>query len=66
LRLFEELLRCGVRQVIVVSPDRYLFVPVVWTRGPAPEVEPTVFARGTRDPAVDAALVPRPGPDLTD
>jgi inner membrane protein len=44
------------RSVIVVSPDRYLFVPVVWTRGPAPGLEPTVFERGPRDPAVDAAL----------
>jgi inner membrane protein len=44
------------RSVIVVSPDRYLFVPIVWTRGPAPGVAPTVFERGARDPAVDAAL----------
>jgi len=44
------------RSVIVVLPDRYLFVPVTWTTGPAPGVEPTVVARGARDPAVEAAL----------
>ena len=44
------------RTVIVVLPDRYLFVPVTWPRGPASGIEPTVFDRGTRDPAVDAAL----------
>jgi len=44
------------RSVIVVSPDRYLFVPVSWTRGPEAGIEPTVFERGARDPAVDAAL----------
>jgi inner membrane protein len=44
------------RSVIVVAPDRYLFVPVDWTRGPAPGIEPTVFARGGHDAAVEAAL----------
>jgi inner membrane protein len=44
------------RSVIVVSRDRYLFVPVTWTSGPAPGVEPTVFERGTPGPAVEAAL----------
>jgi inner membrane protein len=44
------------RSVIVVSPGRYLFVPVNWTTGPEPGVEPTVFERGPEDPAVAAAL----------
>lgn len=44
------------RSVIVVAGDRYLFVPVTWTAGPAPGIEATVFARGAHDPAVDAAL----------
>jgi hypothetical protein len=44
------------RSVIVVVPEGYLFVPVTWTRGPSPDVEPDVFPRGTDDPAVDAAL----------
>jgi inner membrane protein len=44
------------RSVIVVSPERYLFLPVTWTAGPAPGVEPTVLARGGHDPAVEAAL----------
>jgi inner membrane protein len=44
------------RSVIVVSADRYLFVPVTWTTGPAAGIEPTVFERGARDPAVEAAL----------
>ena len=44
------------RMVIVVTADRYLFVPVTWTSGPVPGVEPTVFARGDQDPAVEAAL----------
>jgi inner membrane protein len=43
------------RMVIVVSGDRYLFVPVTWTRGPDPAAEPTVFERGAADPAVRAA-----------
>ncbi|HSP91673.1 MAG TPA: metal-dependent hydrolase [Vicinamibacterales bacterium] len=44
------------RSVIVVAGDRYLFVPVTWTVGPAPGIEATVFARGAHDAAVDAAL----------
>ena len=44
------------RSVIVVSGSRYLFVPVDWTAGPAPGVEPTVFDRGAEGPAVEAAL----------
>jgi len=44
------------RSVIVVSPGRYLFVPVTWTAGPSPGIEPTAFERGARDPAVEAAL----------
>jgi inner membrane protein len=44
------------RTVIVVSGDRYLFVPVTWTRGPDAHLEPTVFERGAKDPAVDAAM----------
>lgn len=44
------------RSVIVVSADRYLFVPVTWTTGPAAGIEPTVFERGAQDPAVEAAL----------
>ncbi|MGE5198160.1 MAG: metal-dependent hydrolase, partial [Rhodospirillaceae bacterium] len=45
------------RSVIVVTADRYLFVPVDdWTSGPAPGIEPVVFARGVQDPAVDAAM----------
>jgi inner membrane protein len=44
------------RSVIVVSADRYLFVPVTWTTGPAAGIEPTMFERGARDPAVEAAL----------
>jgi inner membrane protein len=44
------------RSVIVVSGSRYLFVPVDWTAGPAPGVEPTVFDRGAEAPAVEAAL----------
>jgi inner membrane protein len=45
------------RSVIVVTADRYLFVPVDdWMSGPAPGVEPVVFARGAQDPAVDAAM----------
>jgi len=44
------------RSVIVVSAGRYLFVPVDWSVGPAPGIEPTVFERGAADPAVDAAL----------
>ena len=44
------------RTVIVVSGDRYLFVPVTWTRGPDAQIEPTVFERGAKDPAVDAAM----------
>ena len=44
------------RSVIVVSGDRYLFVPVTWTMGPTPGVEPTIFERGPRDAAVEAAL----------
>ena len=48
-----ELLR---RSVIAVSPGRYLFLPVNWTTGPEPGVEPTVVERGQADPAVEAAL----------
>jgi inner membrane protein len=44
------------RSVIVVSPDRYLFVPVTWTEGPEPGVEPAVFERGAHGSAVEAAL----------
>ena len=44
------------RSVIVVSADRYLFVPVTWTKGPAPGIEPTIVERGAQDPAVEAAL----------
>jgi inner membrane protein len=44
------------RSVIVVSEGRYLFVPVTWTAGPAPGVEPTIFERGPLAPAVRAAL----------
>jgi inner membrane protein len=44
------------RSVIVVSADRYLFVPVNWTTGPAAGSEPTIFERGARDPAIEAAL----------
>jgi inner membrane protein len=44
------------RMVIVVSGERYLFVPVTWTRGPGPAAEPTVVDRGAADPAVNAAL----------
>jgi hypothetical protein len=44
------------RSVIVVAGDRYLFLPVTWTTGPAPGIEPAVFERGAQDPAVDAAL----------
>jgi inner membrane protein len=44
------------RSVIVVSPGRYLFLPVNWTGRLEPEVEPTVFDRGPEDPAVEAAL----------
>lgn len=44
------------RMVIVVTADRYLFVPVDWVRGPAPGVQPTIVSRGARDPVVDAAL----------
>jgi hypothetical protein len=42
--------------VIVVTPGQYLFVAVNWLSGPAPDVEPTVFLRGTHDPIVEAAL----------
>ena len=44
------------RSVIVVSEDRYRFVPVNWTKGPAQGVDVTEFARGEQNPAVDAAL----------
>jgi inner membrane protein len=44
------------RTVIVVEPDRYVFVPVTWTRGTEPNVQPTEVLRGSRDAAVDAAL----------
>jgi inner membrane protein len=44
------------RSVIVVLPDRYLFVPVSWISGPEPGIEPAVFERGEEDPAVEAAL----------
>jgi hypothetical protein len=44
------------RSVIVVATGRYLFVPVTWTKGPEPGIEPTVFERGAQDPAVGAAL----------
>jgi inner membrane protein len=44
------------RTVIVVTPGQYLFVAVNWLSGPAPDVEPTVFLRGTHDPIVEAAL----------
>jgi inner membrane protein len=44
------------RSVIVVSADRYLFLPVNWTTGPEPGAEPTVFERGPEDPAAAAAL----------
>jgi inner membrane protein len=44
------------RSVIVVSDGGYLFVPVTWTKGPDPEVEPAIFERGAQDPAVEAAL----------
>jgi hypothetical protein len=42
--------------VIVVSGGRYLFVPVMWTRGPDPSAEPAIVERGAADQAVDAAL----------
>ena len=44
------------RSVIVVTGGRYLFLPVIWTTGPAPGIEPAVVERGAQDPAVDAAL----------
>lgn len=44
------------RQVIVVTPEAYLFVPVDWTRGPAAGVEPHRASRGAWSPAVAAAL----------
>ena len=44
------------RSVIVVAGGRYLFVPVTWTVGPAPGVEPTVFERGAMGTVVHAAL----------
>ncbi len=44
------------RSVIVVSAGRYLFVPVTWTAGPAPGIEPAVFERGAMDATVSAAL----------
>ncbi len=44
------------RNVIVVSPDRYRFVPVNWLRGPGADVDTAGVARGVRDPDVDAAI----------
>ncbi len=44
------------RVVIAETPTRYLLVPLDWTGGPAPDVEPTVVERGTSHPAIDAAL----------
>jgi inner membrane protein len=44
------------RQVIAVTRGEYLFVPVTWTTGPAPGIEPMKASRGSYDPVVAAAL----------
>ncbi len=44
------------RVVIAETPTRYLLVPLDWTRGPAPDVEPAVIERGAPHPATEAAL----------
>ena len=44
------------RVVIAETPTRYLLVSLDWTRGPSPDVEPTVVERGTPHPAIEAAL----------
>jgi inner membrane protein len=44
------------RTVIVVTADRYMFVPVNWLEGPPADIEPAVFPRGAHDPVVEAAL----------
>ena len=44
------------RLVIAVAADRYLFVPVDWTRGPNANVQPATEPRGPLDPIVVAAL----------
>ncbi len=44
------------RQVIVVTPDRYLFVPVNWMTGPDPTRPPASLPRGEPDRVVQAAL----------
>ena len=44
------------RVVIAETPTRYLLVPLDWTHGPSPDVEPTVVERGAPHPAIEAAL----------
>jgi inner membrane protein len=44
------------RNVIVVLPDRYTFVPVNWLRGPGANADTAGIARGAIGPDVDAAL----------
>jgi len=44
------------RVVIAETPTRYLLVPLDWTRGPVPGVEPAVVERGAPHPAIEAAL----------
>jgi inner membrane protein len=44
------------RIVIAETPTRYLLVPLDWTRGPAPGVDPAVVERGAPHPAIEAAL----------
>jgi inner membrane protein len=44
------------RQVIVVEPDRYLFLPFNWVTGPPAGVVPVSQPKGGFDPVVSSAL----------